>query len=353
MTSIHRSMAILTMEEKDQSIMEHVLNQNWSKVRASLTERGSNISVSLVNSICSVNPPQSVIIAIHRANSRIFSVKDDKDRYPLHYLCYYGAATYAIVYAAQCNIAALELADSMRKTPFEYLMTMAWEFEAQDKPVVIKELQKCHSMECFDETSKMANKLALETWGYKVVLEENIECFGVLFAQCARSETAEDFESSCVSPIAQEIREACHDANNAVTKERKDVICHIDPYRLDSNNFVILVKTQNKKDLEYVYDRVCNIHLASLTHCGIYLRLGCIYTEEVIGSKTLMTMVDEANDLQQKVKAKLDDAAAAVSMALDDIKGENIKINVSPLTESSIKHFSGKSYVPDKKKSQG
>jgi hypothetical protein len=340
------------MEEEDQSIMEHVLAQQWSKVRTDLTERGTNISLALVNAICSVNPPQSVIIAIHRANSRIFSEMDEKGRHPLHYLCYYGAPTYAIVYAAQCHIAALEQADSMRKTPFEYLMTMAWEFVPQDKPSVVAELQKCHSLKCYDATSKMANKIALETWGHKVVLEENIECFAVLFAQCARSEHAEDFEGCCVSPIAKEIREACHDANNAVTKEKEDVICHIDPYRLDSNNFVIVVKTQNKKDLDYVYDRVCNIHLASLTHCGIYLRLGCIYTEAVVGSKTLMTMVEEADELQQGVKAKLEDAAAAVSMALDDIKGERIKINVSPLTKSRINDLVGKKFVPDKKKIQ-
>ena len=64
---------------------------------------------------------------------------------------------------------------------------------------------------------------------------------------------------------------------------------------------MILVKTQTKKDLDYIYDRVCNIHLASLTHCGIYLRLGCIYTEAVVGSKTLMTMVEEGCNLYTRV----------------------------------------------------
>ena len=64
-----------------------------------------------------------------------------------------------------------------------------------------------------------------------------------------------------------------------------------------------------------------------------------------------MEMVEEANQLQLKIKDQLADAASAVSMALDDIKGEKTKINVSPLTESSIKDYAGKNYVPDKRKS--
>ncbi len=133
--SIQRSLDILNLEEKDQTVMEFVINGNWSSVRDSVTKYGSQggLSQKLVSCICSVSPPQSVIIAIKRAQSRSFAQLDEKGRYPLHYLCYYGADTYSIVFAAQCHIAALEHPDSFRKTPLEYLMTMPWQFCAEGK----------------------------------------------------------------------------------------------------------------------------------------------------------------------------------------------------------------------------
>ena len=185
-TSIQRSLDILSLNEKDQAVMEYVFKGDWTTVRELVAKYGADLSLKLVSCICSVNPPQSVIIAIKRAKSRIFAEQDEKGRLPLHYLCYYGAETYTIIFAAQCYIAALEKADMYKKTPLEYLMTMPWEHCAEDKDEAIEELQRCHNLKCYDEKSKLPNQKALETWGHKVVIEEAIKCFMVIYAEAAR-----------------------------------------------------------------------------------------------------------------------------------------------------------------------
>ena len=81
-TSIQRSLDILTLDEKDQTVMEFVISGDWSKVRELVTNYGTEgkLSQKLVSCICSVCPPQSVIIAIKRAQSRSFAQKDEKLR---------------------------------------------------------------------------------------------------------------------------------------------------------------------------------------------------------------------------------------------------------------------------------
>jgi hypothetical protein len=346
-TSIQRSLDILTLDEKDQTVMEFVISGDWSKVRELVTNYGTEgkLSQKLVSCICSVCPPQSVIIAIKRAQSRSFAQKDEKGRYPLHYLCYHGAPTYSIVFAAQCHIAALEQLDTYRKTPLEYLMTMPWQFCAQDKDQVIEELQRCHNLKCYDEKSKLPNQKALESWGHKVVLEENIKCFMVIFVEAARVENVDDWEGCCLSQVAEQIKDQCHDVADKIRNSGKDV--HIDVYRLVENKFVIVAKTQSKKDVDEVYDMLCLLHLGDLTHDGIYLRLGCVWNGGVVGSNSLKDMVAEAEVLQDTVKDNLSKAATAVSMALNDLTGKS-KVNVSGLAESNLKDYANRTLVADK-----
>ena len=343
-TSIQRTLDILTLDEKDQEVMEYVFQGDWNTVRELITSRGSDLSLKLVCCICSVDPPQSVIIAIRRANSRIFAEADSKGRYPLHYLCYHGAQTYTIIFAAQCYIAALEQADTYRKTPFEYLMTMQWQYCASDKAEVIEELQRVHNLKCYDEKSKLPNQKALEAWGHKTVLEEGIKCFMTIFVEAARFENVEDWEGCCLSHIAEEVKNQCHDVADLIRNDGKKL--YVDAYRLVENKFVIIVKAQSKEDVEEVYQVLCQKHLGELTHDGIYLRLGCAYHEGMIGSKSLQEMVGEGEELQKKVKEDLDAAAIAVSMALNDVNGER-KINVSPLTESTLKNFANGTLTGD------
>mmetsp|Transcript_24806 Transcript_24806/g.30491 ORF Transcript_24806/g.30491 Transcript_24806/m.30491 type:complete len:362 (+) Transcript_24806:178-1263(+) len=345
-TSIQRSLTLLTLSEQDKNVIEFVFNREWNAVRDSITKQGADLSLKLVCSICSVGPPQSVLVAMKRASSsRIFAEIDEKGRHPLHYLCYHGAPTYAIVYAAQCYIAALEQSDDSRKTPLEYLMTMPWEYHQEDRDEVILELQKMHKMKCYDERSKLPNQLALEKWGHKVVLEEKIKCFLVCFIECARTEHAPDFDGCCLSHIAAEIRDKCHDVVDEI-KQGGNLI-RADAYRLQSNQFALVVKTQSKEDCEAAYKTLCLNHLGSFKHCGIYLMLGCVYCQGIIGSKSLSEMVREAEEVQNKVKEDLESAAFAVSAALNDVYGER-KINVSPMKESHLKDFAAKEYIPDK-----
>jgi len=344
-TSIQRSLDILTLDEKDQTVMEFVINGDWQSVRDLVTKYGSDLSLKLVCCICSVCPPNSVIIAIKRAKSRIFAEKDEKGRFPLHYLCYYGAPTYSIVFAAQCHIAAVEQYDGNRKTPMEYLMTMPWEYCAEDKDAVIEELQRCHNLKCYDEKSKLPNQKALESWGHKVVIEEEIKYFMVIFVEAARFENVDDWEGCCLSRIAEEIKEQSHTVADSIRGAGKNV--HVDVYRLVLNKFVIIAKTQSKEDVDEVYKVLCQKHLGDLTHNSIYLRLGCVYNEAVVGAKSLQEMILEAEELQGIVKENLESEEIAVSMALNDLTGEH-KINVSPLTESNLKSYLNGSYLPDR-----
>jgi hypothetical protein len=346
-TSIERSLSILTMDEKEQDIMEQAINREWSSIRDFITEKGHTdaLTLKLMCSLCSVCPPQSVLVAIKRANSRIFAERDNKGRHPLHYLCHYGAPTFAIIYAAQCHIAALVQEDDMKKTPFELALTMPWQFCPEDKNEVIEELQQCKNMKCFDEKSKLPNKVALETWGHKVVIEEEIKCFMVVFVECARFENAPDWDGCCLLTVAKGIRDQCHSTADAVRKDGK--IVYIDAYRLVSNQFVVVAKTQSKEDCEFVYSRLCLVDLAMYTHKSMFLRLGCTYTEELIGALTLREMVKEAEELQNGVKENLEKAAVAVSMALNDVGG-NTKVNVSALTLSDLSKLVSKEFVPDK-----
>ena len=346
-TSLRKSLDILTLDEKDQSVMEHVFSGDWSTVRELVTKYGNDgtLSLKLVCCICSVNPPQSVIIALKRAKSRCFAEKDDKGRYPLHYLCYHGAPTYSIVFAAQCYIAALEQCDSYRKTPLEYLMTMQWEYCAEDKSEVIEELQRCHNLKCYDEKSKLPNEKALDTWGHKVVLEEEIKCFMVIFVEAARVEKVDDWEGCSLSHTAEEIKNQCHDVADKIRNSGKEYV-HVDLYRLVHNQFVIVAKTQSKEDIDELYNVLCLLHLGDFTHEGIYLRLGCVYNEGTVGANSLKEMVKEAEELQIKVKDNITQAATAVSMALNDLTGKT-KVNVSELTESNLSTFANKSLVPD------
>ena len=137
---------ILALDEKDQSIMDSAINRDWNPVRDQITKRGSDLSLKLVCCICSTGPPQSVTVAIMRAKSSIFAEKDAKRRYPLHYLCYHGAPTYTIIFAVQRHKAALQQRDEDNKTPLDYLMTMPWEYCAEDKDEAIEELQRTFNL---------------------------------------------------------------------------------------------------------------------------------------------------------------------------------------------------------------
>jgi hypothetical protein len=335
-TSIQRTLDILTLDEKDHKVMEYVFKRDWNTVRELITSHGSDLSHKLVCCICSVEPPQSVIIAIKRAKNWIFAESDSKGRYPLHYLCYHGAPTYTIVSAAQCYIAALEQADSYRKTPLEYLMTMPWQYCAEDKDEVIQELQRAHNLKCYDEKSKLPNKKALEAWGHKMILEDKIECFLVVFIEAARVENVEDWEGCCLSHIAEKVKHQCNDVADLIRKNGK--IIHVDPYRMVENKFVVVVKAQSKEDVDEAYRVLCLQHLGDVTHDGIYLRLGCVSNEGVVGTNSLQEMVAEAEYLQKKVKENLDSCETAVSMALNDVTGDS-KINVSPLSVSTLQNF--------------
>ncbi len=343
LTSIQKSLTLLTLDEEDKSVFEHVFNNEWSAVRDLVTERGADLSLKLICCICSVGPPQSVIVAIKRANSRIFAQTDDKGRHPLHYLCYYGAPTFAIVYAAQCHIAALEVKDANNKTPLEYLLTLPWEYSKEDKEDVTLELQKCHNLKCFDTKSQLPNQVALERWGYKVVLEERIKCFMVCYIECARFEKV-DWDGSCLAQVAEEIKEKCHNTVDELKGDGR--VIRIDPYRLFENKFAIVVKTKVQADCEDVYNTLCQKHLGAFKNDGVFLRIGCVYCNGVIGSNSLKELLKEAEQLEDVVKENLQSAALAVSTAMNDVKGMN-KINVSPFHESKLNDFAGKKFIPD------
>ena len=215
-------------------------------------------------------------------------------------------------------------------------MTMPWEYCAEDKGEVISELQRCHNLKCYDEKSKLPNQKALETWGHRVVLEEDIKCFLVIFVEAARFEKVDDWEGSGLPQIAEQIKEQCHEVVDKIRGSGRNV--HVDAYRLVSNQFVIVAKTQSVDDVNELYDVLCLLHLGDLIHESIYLRLGCIYNEGIVGSKSLQDMVNEAEELQKKVKKDLEAAETVVSMALNDVTGKS-KVNVSTLTESSLKNF--------------
>ena len=343
LTSIQKSLTLLTLDEEDKKVVEFVFNNEWGPVRDLITERGSNLSLKLVCCICSVGPPQSVIIAVKRANSRIFAEVDDKGRHPLHYLCYYGAPTFAIVYAAQCHIAALEVKDSNKKTPLEYLMTLPWEFYKEDKDDVTLELQKCHSLKCYDTKSKLPNQVALERWGHKVILEEHITSFMVCFIECARADKV-DWDGCCLAQVAEDIKEKCHSTVDELKCSGQ--VVRVDPYRLFENKFAIVVKTKSEEDCEAVYQILCQKHLGAYKYSGVFLRIGCVHYNGVIGSNSLKELLKEAEKLQDKVKENLESAALAVSVAMNDVKGEH-KINVSPFEESKLNDFTGKDFIPD------
>jgi hypothetical protein len=343
-TSIQKSLTLLNLDEEDKNVVEFVFNNDWASVRDLIGERKSNLSLKLVCCICSIGPPQSVIIAIARANARVFAEIDDKGRHPLHYLCQYGSPTFAIVYAAQVHIAALQQKDANKKTPLDLLMTMPWEYHKDDKDQVLLELQKCHSLKCYDSKSKLPNQVALERWGHKVVLEEKIKCFMVCFVECARFEKAEDWDGCSLSYIAEEINNKCHDAMDEV--RRGGNVVHVNPYRLISNQFVIIAKTQTLDDCRALYKLLCLKKLGELKHESMFLRLGCVYCEEVIGANALKELLTEAEELQSKVKENIELATLAVSTALNDVTGES-KVNVSAFTESYLKDFVARDYIPD------
>ncbi len=334
MTSIQKSLTLLTLGEEDKQVVEHVFRSDWAPVRDLITDRGSDLSLKLVCCICSVGPPQSVVIAIGRAKSRVFSEIDEKGRHPLHYLCYYGAPTFAIVYAAQCHIAALEKKDTGKKTPLDYLFSMPWEYCKEDKEVVTLELQKCHSLKCYDAESKLPNGVALKRWGHKVVIEERIKCFMVCSIECVSSEKA-DWRGGCLSDIADEIREKCHNAVDEVAK--KGNVVRLDPYRLGETKFAIITKTQSQDDCEAVYKSLCQGSLGSLKHDAVFLRIGCVYCNESIGSHTLQELLKEAKELEEQIN---------LESAATDESGES-NTNVSLWTESKLNEFTGKDYYPD------
>mmetsp|Transcript_11158 Transcript_11158/g.14085 ORF Transcript_11158/g.14085 Transcript_11158/m.14085 type:complete len:359 (-) Transcript_11158:140-1216(-) len=340
MTSIQKSLTLLTLGEEDKEVVEHVFRNEWAPVRDLITDRGSNLSLKLVCCMCSVGPPQSVVIAIGRAKSRIFAEVDEKGRHPLHYLCYYGAPTFAIVYAAQCHIAALEKKDTGKKTPLDYLFSMPWEYYKEDKEVVTLELQKCHSLKCYDAESKLPNEVALKRWGHKVVIEERIKCFMVCSIECISSKNGE-VEGGCLSDIADEIREKCDNVLDEVGKNGN--IVRLDPYRLGETKFAIVVKTQTKDDCEAVYKSLCQGSLGSLNHGDVSLGIGCVYCNESIGSHTLQELLKEASELEGKVKETLESAES--TDIKDETGGQNR--NVSPWTESKMSEFTGKDFYPD------
>lgn len=342
-TSIQRSLALLTLDEDDKNVVEHVFKNEWGPVRDLITKRGSDLSLKLVCCICSVGPPQSVIIAIKRANSRIFSMIDDKGRHPLHYLCYYGSPTYSIVNAAQFHIAALEHKDNNNKTPLEYLMTMPWEYCTEEKKDVSLELQQFHTLKCYDQKSRLPNQVAFDRWGHKVVIEEKIKYFMVCFLECARAEKS-DWEGCCLSHIAEEIKEKCHEMTDEIKGSGN--IIHIDAYHLVSNEFAIIVKTQYQEDCEAVYKALCLKQLGTLSHDGIFLRVGCVYYHGTVGSNTLSELFQEAKGLQNEIKRNLESPSNIVSIAMNDVSGEG-KVNVSPFTESHLKNFAKKHFTPD------
>ncbi len=177
------------------------------------------------------------------------------------------------------------------------------------------------------------------------MIEENIKCFMVIFIEAARIENVENWEESCLSQVAEQIKDLSHDVADKIRKSGRNV--HIDAYRLFENKFVIVAKTQSKEDIDEVYDMLCLVHLGDLTHEGIYLRLGCVWNGYVVGANSLKDMVSEAEALQIKVKNNLAQAATAVSMALEDVTGKS-KINVSQLTASSLMEFADKGLVSDK-----
>lgn len=344
MTSIQKSLTLLTLGEEDKQVVEHVFRNEWGPVRDLITDRGSDLSLKLVCCMCSVGPPQSVVIAIGRAKSRIFSEIDEKGRHPLHYLCYYGAPTFAIVYAAQCHIASLEKKDTGKKTPLDYLFSMPWEYYKEDKEAVTLELQKCHSLKCYDAESKLPNGIALKRWGHKVVIEERIKCFMVCSIECVSSDSEKtDWKGGCLSDIADEIREKCDNVVEEVGKKKN--VVRLDPYRLGETTFAIIAKTQSQGDCEAVYKSLCQGALGSLKHDDVFLQIGCVYCNESIGSHTLQELLKEAKEVEEGIKESLE-------LGATDVTDEN-KINVSPWTESKLNEFTDKDYFPDYAVSSG
>lgn len=341
-TTIQRSLALLTLDEKDQKVMEYVLNNDWGSVRDLITERGSDLSLKLVCCICSIGPPQSVIVAIQRANHRIFEEVDDLGRYPLHYLLYYGAPTYAIVYAAQCHIAALEAKDTNNKTPLEYLLTLPWEYHKEDKDEVSLELQKCHNLHCFDTKSQLPNQVAFERWGHKVVLEEHLKCFMICSVEFDKSD--KEWDDDNLAQVAEDIKEKCYITIDELKRDGKTA--RIDPYRLIENKFAIVVKSKSEEDCEAVYQTLCQKHLGSYNYNSAFVRIGCVYCNGVIGSNTLQELLKEAEQLQVKLKGNLESAANVIDATMNDVKGEK-KINVSPFVESKLNDFAERDFIPD------
>ena len=133
---------IVNLDEKEQSVLSSALNREWNPVRELISERGSELSLKFVSSIFSTGPPQSVVVAVMRAKPSIFSEKDSKGKYPLHYLCYYGAPTYTIIFTVQRCRAAMNEKDEDHKTPMDYLATRPWEHCAEDKDEVMENLER-------------------------------------------------------------------------------------------------------------------------------------------------------------------------------------------------------------------
>lgn len=132
---------ILSLDEKDREIMAFAVNREWSSVRDLIGNRGPDLSLQLVCSIFTTGPPQSVAVAVMRAKAEIFSERDDRGRYPIHYLCYHGAQTYTIIFVLQRCKSALSVQDEEGKTPFDYVQSMVWEHSREDQDEVLAHIQ--------------------------------------------------------------------------------------------------------------------------------------------------------------------------------------------------------------------
>lgn len=136
------STGVLALNEEEQKVLEYVSSRDWNIVRELLAKRGVELSLRLVCCIFSAGPPQSVAVEIMRINASLFSAKDERDRYPLHYLCQYGASVYTTVFTVQRCKAALGHKDEDNQTPLDYVIASSWIYCKEEKQDVLTELNR-------------------------------------------------------------------------------------------------------------------------------------------------------------------------------------------------------------------
>ena len=136
------SSGILVLDAKDQEILGFAKEREWAPVRDLIDKCGSELSHKIVCCLFSTGPPQSVAVSIMRANADLFATKDEIGRYPLHYLCYYGAPTYTIIFTIQRYKNALQERDEDGKTPTDHVLTSHWEHCIEDQKEVVDHLRK-------------------------------------------------------------------------------------------------------------------------------------------------------------------------------------------------------------------